>query len=278
MILSTVEKKQLIDRNHPYLSVTRQCELLSLSKGALYYKPVPIDSYSLILMDLIDKQYLKSPFYGSRKMTIYLNRKGYKVNRKRVQRLMRIMGIKAIYPNRSLSANKASHPVYPYLLKGLQITRPDHVWCSDITYIRLNKGFIYLTAVMDWYSRYVLSWDLSNSLLSEFCVGALSKALKKSHPEIFNVDQGSQFTSEDFLNLLIKYRIRISMDSKGSYYDNIMIERLWRSVKYEEVYLHEYRTVRDAYQSLNAYFHFYNSERFHQRLQYRTPEEVYYQH
>lgn len=277
MNLSTIDKKHLIERDHSVLSISKQCELLSLSKGALYDKPVPIDEYSLMLMDLLDRQYLKTPFYGSRKMAIYLKSLGHDVNRKRVQRIMRLMGLKAIYPKKNLSARNPDHMVYPYLLKGLLISKPNHVWCSDITYIRIRRGFIYLTAVMDWYSRYILSWRLSNSLMAEFCVDALSDALHDSQPDIFNVDQGSQFTCEDFLNLLRERHIRISMDSQGCYYDNIMIERLWRTLKYEEVYLHDYRSVGEAYHSLSDYFQFYNTERFHQTLGYRTPKEVYYQ-
>ena len=275
MILSTAEKKEFIERNHRDLSLTKQCELLSLSKGAYYYEPIPMSPYNLMLMDLLDNQYLETPFYGSRKMKQCLLHKGHKVNRKRVQRLMRLMCLKAIYAKKNLSVRNQAHKIYPYLLKGLNINHPNHVWCSDITYIKMSKGFVYLTAVMDWYSRYVLSWRISNCLMATFCVDALDEALKRSHPEIFNVDQGSQFTSEDFINVLRGNHIQISMDSKGRYYDNIMVERLWRTIKYEEIYLKDYQTVRDVEHSLKDYFHFYNTRRYHQSLKYKTPKEVY---
>jgi putative transposase len=278
MNLSTIEKKNLIERDNPCLSITRQCDLLSLSKGALYYEPVPIDPQTLVLMDLIDREYLRHPFYGGRKMTVYLKNAGHRVNVKRVRRLMRMMGLKAIYPKKRLSANIVIHPRYPYLLQDLVINHPDQVWCSDITYVRVGRGFVYLTVVLDWYSRYVLSWRLSTSLMADFCVEALDEALEKSLPKIFNVDQGPQYTCEDFLALLKRKHIQISMDSRGRYYDNIMVERLWRTVKYEEIYVKEYQTVREVIQALQAYFHFYNTERFHQSLNYKTPQEVYYCH
>ena len=235
-----------------------------------------MDEYNLGLMDLIDRQYLKTPFYGSRRMSAYLRHRGYKVNRKRVQRLMRLMGIQAIYPGPNLSKRRQEHKIYPYLLRGVVVDRPDFVWSTDITYVRGKGGFIYLMAVMDWYSRYVLSWNLSNSLEGRFCVDGLLEALTQSDPEIFNTDQGSQFTSDDFLAPLQEKGIKISMDSKGRAIDNIFIERLWRSLKYEEVYLKDYQSVKDAKESLRQYFAFYNNERPHQSLNYSSPAAVYY--
>lgn len=226
-------------------------------------------------MRLIDQQYLKTPIYGSRKIAEELRRKGYAIGRKRVQRLMRLMGLQAIYRRPKTSKPVKVHNVYPYLLKELDITRPNQVWAADITYIPMAKGFMYLVAVMDWYSRYVISWRLSNTLDADFCIDALNDALKKGKPEIFNTDQGSQFTSEEFTAILKKNDIQISMDGKGSYNDNLFIERLWRTVKYEEVYLKAYQDGREARISLKEYIHFYNIERLHQALGYRTPQEVF---
>ncbi len=235
-----------------------------------------MDPYNLELMDNIDKQYLKTPFYGSRKITVSLRNVGYQVNRKRIQRLMQLMGLEAIYPKENLSKRRHDHKIYPYLLKGLPIERPNQVWSTDITYIRLRSGFMYLTAVIDWYSRYVLSWRLSNTLESRFCVEALEEALENfCAPKIFNTDQGCQFTSETFLAPLLKRNIKISMDSKGRALDNIFIERLWRSLKYEEVYLKDYETVREASLSIGKYFNFFNYERPHQSLEYKTPSLFY---
>lgn len=276
MIQSTADRRSFIERDHSQISLNRQCELLQISKSSLYYEPVKIDPYNLELMDLIDRQYTETPFYGSRKMTAWLNSQKHQVNRKRVQRLMRLMGIEAIYPKPNLSRRRQDHKVYPYLLRGVEIVSPDQVWSTDITYVRVGQGFVYLTAVIDWYSRYVLSWQMSNSLDASFCVEALSEALDRSEPEIFNTDQGCQYTSKDFLKPLIDRNIRISMDSKGRALDNIFIERLWRTVKYEEVYLKEYRTVRNARSSLKDYFKFYNNRRLHQSLGYKTPKEIYF--
>ena len=226
-------------------------------------------------MKLIDRQYLSTPFYGARKIAAWLNSQGQWVNRKRVRRLMRVMGLKAIYRRPKTSQPTAGHKIYPYLLGGLKITRPNQVWAADITYIPMARGFLYLVAIIDWYSRYVLSWRLSNTLDSGFCVEALEEALRKSKPEIFNTDQGTQFTSEAFTGLLKQHGIKISMDGKGSYNDNLFIERLWRSVKYEEVYLKAYQDGREARIGLGNYFRFYNTERPHQTHGYRTPSEVY---
>ena len=226
-------------------------------------------------MKLIDRQYLVTPFYGARKIAAWLKGQGQPVNRKRIRRLMILMGIKAIYRRPRTSKPAAGHKIYPYLLDGMKITRPNQVWAADITYIPMARGFLYLVAIIDWYSRYVLSWRLSNTLDTAFCVEALEEALKKGRPDIFNTDQGSQFTSEAFTGLLQQYGIRISMDGKGSYNDNLFIERLWRSVKYEEVYLKAYQDGREARIGLGNYFRFYNIERPHQTHGYRTPAEVF---
>ena len=226
-------------------------------------------------MRLIDEQYTKRPFYGVPRMTTWLRKQGYEINPKRVARLMRQMGLEAIHPKRNLSQGSKEHRVYAYLLRNRVIDRPDYVWCTDITYIRMLRGFAYLVAIMDWFSRYVLSWELSISLATEFCLEALEKALDRAQPEIFNSDQGSQFTSSEFTGRLAQQGILISMDGRGRVFDNIFIERLWRTVKYEEVYLHDYRTVREARASLAAYFEFYNTERFHTSLGNQTPHEIY---
>ena len=265
----------MVDRSHPSLSTVRQCTLLDISRSGLYYQPVGISEDDITLMKLIDRQYLATPFYGARKIAAWLKSQGQRVNRKRVQRLMRLMGLKAIYRRPMTSVSAKGHAVYPYLLRDMKITRPNQVWAADITYIPMARGFLYLVAIIDWYSRYVLSWKLSNTLDADFCVEALEEALKKGKPEIFNTDQGAQFTGEAFTELLKQHGIRISMDGKGSYNDNLFIERLWRTVKYEEVYLKAYQDGRDARIGLGNYFRFYNTERPHQTHGYRTPAEVY---
>jgi putative transposase len=274
--LSVKEKKNLIDINHPQLSVSRQCEIVGLSRSSFYYQSIKDDSYNEYLMRLIDKLYTDYPFYGVRRMTAWLRSQGESVNHKRISRLMNQMGIEAIYPKPRLSKSNQEHRKYPYLLKGLTIERPNQVWCTDITYIPMRKGFIYLVAIMDWFSRYVLSWSVSITLDVGFCLEALQKALNVTRPEIFNSDQGSQFTSNEFINCLKDRNIRISMDGRGRVFDNIFIERLWRTVKYEEVYLKEYLTVTEAIESLGKYFDFYNDERFHQSLGNMTPKHVHY--
>jgi len=226
-------------------------------------------------MKLIDRQYLVTPFYGARKIAAWLKRQNFNVNRKRVRRIMRIMGLKAIYRKPRTSKPAPGHKIYPYLLGNLEISQPNQVWAADITYIPMARGFLYLVAIIDWYSRYVLSWRLSNTLDTDFCVEALEEALRKGKPDIFNTDQGAQFTSEAFTGLLKQHGIRISMDGKGSYNDNLFIERLWRTVKYEEVYLKAYQDGGDARTSLGNYFRFYNTERPHQAFDYRTPDEVF---
>ena len=230
---------------------------------------------NLKLMRLIDEQYTRFPFYGSPRMTAWLQREGYEVNHKRIERLMSKMGIQGVCPRRNLSERSPEKEKYPYLLSGLGIDHPDQVWASDITYIRLLKGFVYLVAVMDWYSRFVLSWEISNTLDSQFCLDALENALVKGRPEIFNTDQGVQFTSSSFQSRLLAAHVRISMDGRGRAFDNIFIERLWRSVKYEEVYLKGYETVIEAIIGIGGYFDLYNNERLHQSLDYQTPAEVY---
>jgi putative transposase len=238
--------------------------------------PVLETKKNLRLMKRIDELYMAHPFYGSRNMTVVLKREGHRVNRKRIQRLMRLMGIQAIYPKPRLSIGGKDHKIYPYLLKNLTIDRVDQVWCADITYIRLAHGFVYLVAIMDWYSRRVLSWRLSNTLDTEFCLEALEEALEHGKPEIFNTDQGCQFTSESFTGRLKKAGIQISMDGRGRVFDNILIERLWRTLKYQDIYIKDYKTVMELSVGLDAYFQFYNNEKPHQSLENRTPSMVYY--
>jgi putative transposase len=254
--------------------VVRQCALLGISPSSVYYQPVPASQENLELMRLIDRQYLERPFYGSRRMTAWLRNQGYRVNRKRVRRLMGIMGLRAIYRRPRTSQPAPGQKVYPYLLRGIAITQPNQVWTADITYIPMARGFLYLVAIMDWYSRYVLAWRLSNTLEASFCVEALEEALRKGVPEIFNTDQGAQFTSQTFTGLLEQQGVRVSMDGKGHYTDNLFIERLWRSLKYEEVYLKAYTGGKEARAGIGEYFDFYNMERLHQALSYRTPAEV----
>ena len=265
----------LIDPRNQDLSISRQCELLDLNRSSFYYKPLEESEENRLLMRLLDEQYTKTPFYGSRKMTAWLKKQGFIVNRKRVVRLMREMGLQAVYPKPRLSQSVQREVRYPYLLRGLSIARPNQVWSADITYIRLAYGHIYLVAVMDWYSRYVLSWELSNTLDKGFCLDTLEGAFEYGKPEIFNSDQGVQFTSDEFTSRLKGHDIRISWDGRGRAMDNIFVERLWRTVKYEEVYLHDYSSVQDAKMGLGRYFDFYNSERLHQSLNYKTPEFAY---
>jgi len=226
-------------------------------------------------MKLIDQQYLVTPFYGLRRIRVWLSRQGHQVSRKRVQRLMRTMGLQAIYRRPRTSQPAPGHKVYSHLLSGMEITRPNQVWAAEITYSPMARGFLYLVAIMDWYSRYAVAWGLSNTLDVDFCVEAFEKALSKGKPEVFNTDQGSQFTSEAFTGLVERDGVRISMDGKGRYTDNILVERLWRTVKYEEVYLKAYSNGREAKAGLDAYFHFYNTQRPHQALDYQTPAEVF---
>jgi putative transposase len=237
---------------------------------------VPESAANLALMRRIDEQYLRAPYYGSRRMAVWLRRQGEEVNRKRVQRLMRLMGLEAIYPKRRTSVPGAGHKIYPYLLRNVAVTRPNQVWSADITYVPLRCGFLYLMAILDWYSRYVLSWRLSNTLDGDFCLAALEEALQITRPEIFNSDQGSQFTSREFTGRLESVAVAISMDGRGRALDNVFVERLWRTVKYEDVYLKDYATGAECHVGLGAYLRFYCAERPHQALAYRTPAEVYW--
>lgn len=267
----------MIDVNHPDLSVRRQCALLGIARSGLYYDPKESSEENLLLMRLLDEQYTRTPFYGVRRMTHWLHELGCGVDEKRVRRLLRLMGLEAIYPKPKLSEGGPEHRKFPYLLRGLAIRRPNQVWAADITYLRLRHGFAYLVAIMDWYSRYVLSWDVSNTMEADFCAAVLEEALRLGPPEISNTDQGSQFTSEDYLGRLERAGVRISMDGRGRFLDNIMVERLWRTVKYEDIYLHEYEAVSDARAGLSRYFPFYNEGRYHKSLGYLTPAQVYRQ-
>ena len=266
----------MIEPKNKKITVARQCELLHLSRSSYYYISGKDDQYNRLLMNLIDEQYTRTPFYGVAKMTAWLRRQGNSVNHKRVRRLIRTMGLEAIYPKRNLSKASPEHKKYPYLLKNIVIDHPDQVWSTDITYIRMQQGFIYLVAIMDWHSRYVLTWDVSITLDAGFCIETLKRALQFSQPEIMNTDQGVQFTSAAYIGVLEEKAIQISMDGRGRAFDNIFVERLWRSVKYEEVYLHQYATVSEARRNIDKYFRFYNTERIHESLDYRTPYEVYF--
>lgn len=266
----------MIDRKHNQLSLSRQCCLLQISRSSLYREPVLETPENLKLMALIDRQFLRFPYYGSRKMTKWLALEGYRAGRHRVRRLMRKMGLRAIYQAPNTSRPHPEHRIYPYLLRGLAIDHPNQVWATDITYIPMPKGFLFLVAIMDWYSRKVLAWRLSNTMDAHFCVEALEEALYRyGRPDIFNTDQGSQFTSNAFTGLLTANGIRISMDGKGRCMDNVFVERLWRSLKYEDIYLKAYANGIEAKDGIGNWFHDYNTERIHQSLDYRTPAQVY---
>ncbi len=268
-------RQAMIDRDHKQLSLVRQCAPLDIRRSWVYYQPVSTRAEDLELMALMDRQYLKTPFYGSRRMKAWLLAEGYLVSRSKVRRLMRLMGLEAIYRRPNTSKPAPGHRVYPYLLKGVEVNRVDQVWASDITYIPMAQGLLYLVAIMDWYSRHVMAWKLSNTMDTGFCVAALEEALSKGRPEVFNTDQGAQFTSEAFTQTLHERGIRVSLDGKGRFLDNIFVERLWRSIKYEEVYLKAYQTVAEARVGINAYLEFYNRQRPLQSLGYRTPAEMY---
>lgn len=272
----TVRGKVSHIKKLPQLYITTQADLLGISRGSVYYQPVAVSPLNLDLMNRIDRLYTAYPFYGSRMMAKNLETEvGIPINRKRIQRLMGDMGLEAVYPKPNFSKNEKPHPAYPYLLKGLDISKPNQVWGTDITYIRLSQGFLYLVAILDWYSRYVLAWRLSNTLDTGFCVEAAAEALSKAIPDISNTDQGVQFTSEDWLNLMHRNQVQISMDGRGRCMDNIMVERLWRSLKYEEVYPKHYSSVFEAGDGISKYFDFYNRRRLHSSLNYQTPETVY---
>lgn len=258
------------------LSIAHQCRLLGVNRSGLYYHPVEADPEDLLLQRLVDEQFTRTPFYGNRRMCAYVGTQGIACGRDRMRSVMETLGIEAIYPKRNLSVPHPAHKKYPYLLRGKVISAPNQVWSTDITYIRLQRGAVYLAAVLDWYSRYVLSWRVSTTLDADFCCEALEEALEYGVPLIFNTDQGSQFTSQSFTDILLNRKIQISMDGRGRALDNVFVERLWRSVKYEEVYLKEYVLVRDAREGLGAYFKFYNHERLHQSLDYRTPAVVHH--
>src|SRR5271156_843041 len=274
--MSRAERRATVERDNPVLPVSQQCRLLAVPRSAVYRPPAEVSAEDLAIMALIDRQYLARPYYGSRRMAAWLATQGHVVNRKRVQRLMRLLGLVAIYQRPNTSKPAAAHRIYPYLLGGLAIERANQVWCSDVTYIPMAKGFLYLVVIMDWASRAVLAWRLSNTLGADFCVEALEEALScYGRPEIFNTDQGSQFTSDDFTGTLQQHGITISMDGKGRCMDNIFVERLWRSLKYEEVYLNAYATVAEARAGIGCWLEFYNAERQHQSLGYRTPRQLY---
>ena len=266
----------MVNPKYPQLGIERQCELLGISRSTYYYEPKEIDGEELTLLRCLDEQYLKTPFYGSRKMTVYLNSLGYTIDRKRVIRLMRKLGLQAIYPKPKTTVLNPEHKIYPYLLRELSIEKSNQVWCTDITYLPVGKGHFYLVAIMDCYSRKVLSWRISNTMDVYFCKSALEEALLNyGKPDIFNSDQGSQFTSRKFTECLKQENIKISMDGRGRYLDNIFIERLWRSLKYELIYIHAFEDGKQLTEEVKKWFNFYNKERFHQALEYQTPEQVY---
>ncbi|WP_252181042.1 IS3 family transposase [Azospirillum sp. B4] len=270
------QRREMIEPRRPRLSIVRQCELLSVNRSGVYYRPAPESSLNLTLMRLIDEQFLETPYYGARQMARHLRRLGHAVGRKRFGRLMAKMGLAAIYQKPKTSEPHPQHPVHPYLLRGLAVDRPNHVWCSDISYIPMRKGFLYLTAIMDWATRKVLAWRLSNTMDADFCIEALEEALARyGAPEIFNTDQGSQYTSPRFTGVLKERGIRISMDGRGRWMDNVFIERLWRSLKYECVYLHAFETGSELRAGLTKWISHYNAQRPHSALAGRTPDEAY---
>lgn len=275
--MSRAQRLALVEPQAPDLSLRRQCRLLGISRSSVYYQRKERRAYDLELMRLIDEEHLRTPVYGSRRMTIYLNRLGHPVNRKRVQRLMRQMGLQAVYPRPRTSRPGEGHRIYPYLLRGRVINRPNQVWAADVTYLPMARGFMYLVVIMDWHSRRVLAWRISNTLDTDFCVDALEDALARhGSPEVFNTDQGCQFTSKAFTDVLEAHEVRISMDGKGCYQDNIFVERLWRSVKYECVYLKAFENGAHLREDLKRYFAWYNRDRPHQGLDDETPDEVYF--
>lgn len=270
------ERRRFIEPDHSVLSIRRQCDLLGVSRASHYRSPTSETAFNLELMRILDMQYLEAPFYGRYKHTEWLKRKGYEVNHKRVGRLLTKMGIQAMVPGPKTTKRRPDHFKYPYLLKDLNIDRPNQVWAADITWIPTGEGYLYLVAVIDWYSRYILNWSLSGTMHVDFCMEALEGALEMGRPEIFNTDQGVQFTSNEFVNILKANEIRISMDGKGRYRDNIIVERLWRTLKYEEVYLKNYETGKEAFENLDWYVNFYNLERTHMSLKQQTPAEIYF--
>ncbi|ETR67675.1 MAG: transposase [Candidatus Magnetoglobus multicellularis str. Araruama] len=274
--MSLDQRKLLIEAKEHNMSIRKRCQLLEVNRSSFYHQKATESKFNLKIMNEIDILYTKYPFYGSRRITAELVKKGFVVNIKRVKRLMKKMGIRAIFPEPKTSLDANEHKIYPYLLNDFDIVSPNQVWSTDITYIRLKKGFVYLVAIIDWFSRFVLAWKLSNSLDVSFCIDALKDALLLATPLIFNSDQGSQFTADTFTQILLAHNIKISMDSKGRALDNIFIERLWRSLKYENIYLNHYESVSDAFYGINNYFQFYNYERGHQSLKYYTPAQIHY--
>lgn len=275
--MSRERRKEMVKTDHQKLSITRQCELVDISRSSWYYEAFGETELNLKLMRLIDEQFMEEPSYGARQMARHLRRQGYWVNRKRVKRLMQKMGLRAIYQKPNTSKPHPGHKIYPYLLRGVEITKPNHVWCADVTYIPMRKGFLYLVAVMDWASRKVLSWRLSNTMDAEFCVSALKEALAKyGKPDIFNTDQGSQFTSIAFTETLKKAEVKISMDGRGRWMDNVMIERLWRTLKYDCVYLNSFETGSEARKGIGKWIRRYNEKRPHSSLDDKTPHEAYW--
>jgi putative transposase len=276
--MSKERRRSVVEQDHATLSLSRQCVLLGISRGSVYYAPKGESEFNLELMRAIDEQYLKTPWYGTRQMMRHFTRVGYAVGRKRIRRLMRTMGLRAIAPGPETSRRNKAHPVYPYLLRDLEVTRANQVWCADVTYVPLAHGFAYLVAIMDWHTRHVLAWRLSTTQDTSFCLEALADAIEcYGRPEIFNTDQGSQFTSQDWTDALTEAGIQISMDGKGRWIDNVFIERLWRSLKYECVYLNAFDSVRDAANGIGFWLRYYNTERPHSSLNDRTPEEAYFE-
>jgi putative transposase len=274
IVLTPKQAHNLVDVSHSQISIKRQCELLSISRSGYYYEPCSESPENLAIMRLMDKQYMKTPFYGVPRMHQIVLWHNYLVNIKRIRRLYRLMGLEAIYPKPKLSVGSKEHIIYPYLLKEYDITAPNQVWSTDITYIPMANGFLYLVAIIDWFSRFVISWRLSNSLDTFFCVEALTEALNYAQPEIFNSDQGVQFTSHEFTSILKLNSIRISMDGRGRVFDNIFIERFWRTLKYEDIYLHAYEDGKTLWEGLKRYFNFYNWERPHQSLGNQVPGKI----
>lgn len=277
MSCSLEQRRLWIEPQHPQLSVARQCALLGLARSSYYYLAQPESAENLHFMRLLDEEYTRHPFYGVPKMTFWLQDQGHSIGPKRVRRLLRQMGLMALYAKPHLSLNPLEHRRFPYLLSGVPIVRPNQVWSIDITYIRLREGFVYLVAILDWFSRYVISWELSITLEVAFCVAALERALTHQRPEIFNSDQGVQFTSTVFQAPLLAAQVRLSMDGRGRVFDNIFVERIWRTVKYEDVYIKDYLDVPETRSGLTQYLRFYNTERIHQALAYRTPQSVYWE-
>lgn len=268
----------MIEPKHPAISIRRQCDLIGLNRSSFYMKPVGETALNLEVMRRIDEQYLKTPFYGYPRMTAHLRRLGYEINPKRVARLMQKMGLQALFPRQKTTSSAQGHKIYPYLLRDVSITHSNQVWSTDITYVPMRSGFMYLVAIIDWFSRYILTWRLSNTLDGAFCLAALEQALANGRPEIFNSDQGSQFTANAFTKSLLDANIRISMDGRGRALDNIFIERFWRTIKYEDIYLKDYDSVPALQMGLTEYFDFYNHERLHQSLGHRPPAELYARH